>query len=238
MEALIRRVLLLLVTAVAASATPWVDGFQGEARDRRGHIVYYEKYSVTYESDKPREVTIDYIDIAGLPIARLESSANHHPFLPNYDFEHFERRHREGLRSDEHTVKLYSQTADGEKKTAEFPKKDNAVSGPGVHYFVQSHLPLLAKGQKIPVEVILPGRLSAYSFDLQAYAVPSHREIFAELRPTALFYRMVIGSIRMIYDRKSRRIVEYFGISNVKRTFVRPDIVRIRYSYPNAWDPK
>ncbi len=220
---------LLLPTLLSARD----ESFVGTASDKGGRILYTENYTVTYEGDAVQRTLIEYLDLAHLPLARLEGTPSSYPFLPNYTFSNFQNGSKEGVRVEDGRVIAFVQPSQENERTLVFPTAGSPlISGPGIHFFVQAQLPHLTPAKRSLLRIIMPGRQRSYQAQLQQSKRSDDRYSYPELQPTEFFARLMVGSIDMVYETATGRITEYYGVSNIKKDLLVGKTVRITYVYP------
>jgi hypothetical protein len=222
-------VLLLLLTACAGVAGAAEDVYAGEARDGTGAVVYIEHHRVSFADARAIQSVTEYRAPDGALIATMRSDYSRSLAMPTYVFEDLQRNHREGLRWQEGEYVIFHQERGAPEKTSRLGSENGVFSCQGWHYYLINNLDLLEK-EEVILNLILPSRLRPFPFVAKQLASDESR-LSAELRLQHWLFRHFAPKLRLEYDKKSRRLVEFQGVSNIlTRTGDRQEVT-IRYRY-------
>jgi hypothetical protein len=216
---------------VSSSSSFGADGevHWGEARNERGKLVYREKHSVTREGDRVMTSLTEYISPAGELIATMESDYSRNLSMPTYVFEDRIRGYREGLRDEEGQYVIFKDSRDGEEETQAITNTKDVFSCQGWHYYLVNNLAALERGN-IELNLILPAQLKAFPFEIQRVRSEGDR-VEAVLKLDHWVFRYFAPTLRLVYDRKSKKLLEYRGISNILDSEGNRQDVIITYRY-------
>jgi hypothetical protein len=201
----------------------------GEARNEQGELVYREKHSVTGEGGQVLTSLTEYINPDGQVIATMESDYSRNLSMPTYVFEDRRSGHREGLREENGEYVIFIKKRDGEEKTAAITNTENVFSCQGWHYYLVNNLSELERGN-VELNLILPSQLKALPFEIQQVRAEGDR-VEAILKFNHWFFRYFSPTLRLVYDSKLKKLVEYRGISNIVDDDGNRQEVRIVYRY-------
>jgi hypothetical protein len=149
--------------------------------------------------------------------------------LPTYVFEDLQRNHREGLRWHGGEYVIFRQDGSAPEKTSRLGSDNCVFSCQGWHYYLVNNLDLLEK-EIITLNLVLPSELRAFAF--VAKKLPSDESrVSAELTLKHWLFHYFAPKLRLEYDKKKRRLLEFHGVSNILTTAGDRQTVTIRYKY-------
>lgn len=219
--------LLLAACAAAAGASEQV--YRGEARDAKGALAYTEKHLVTFSEGRAGSSLTEYRAPDGALIAAMRSDYSRSVAMPTYVFEDLRRNYREGLRWQDGEYLIFRQDGGLPEKTGKLAGKTGVFSCQGWHYYLVNNLDLLEKDNLV-LNLVLPSELRPFPFVVKALAADESK-VSAELRLKHWLFRYFAPKLRLLYDRKNRRLLEYHGISNILDQDGERQDVHITYSY-------
>ena len=219
----------LLTVLSSASLAVEKEVHWGEARNEQGELVYKEKHSVTREGDRVITSLTEYINPAGQVIATMESDYSQNISMPTYVFEDHLRGYREGLRKENGNYIIFKQSRGSKEETGAVTNTEDVFSCQGWHYYLVNNLAALEK-ENVALNLILPSELKALPFEIQKVRSTGDR-VEAVLKFNHWLFRYFAPTLRLVYDRKSKKLVEYTGISNILDSKGDRQDVKIVYRY-------
>jgi hypothetical protein len=219
----------LLAALSSASLAAEREVHWGEARNEQGELVYREKHSVTREGARVITSLTEYFSPAGQLLATMESDYSRNLSMPTYVFEDLRRGYREGLRDENGEYIIFKENRDGEEETAAVTQTEGVFSCQGWHYYLVNNLSVLER-ENVELNLILPSQLRALPFEIQRVRSEGDR-VEAVLKLNHWLFRYFAPTLQLVYDRKSRKLVEYRGISNISDAEGNRQDVRIVYEY-------
>jgi hypothetical protein len=219
----------LLMVLSAASLAAEKEVHWGEARNEQGELVYREKHSVTLEGEQVITSLTEYFSPAGQLLATMESDYSRNLSMPTYAFDDLRRGYREGLREEEGEYIIFKKTRDGEEETEAVTNTEGVFSCQGWHYYLVNNLSVLER-ENVELNLILPSQLKAFPFEIQQVRSEGDR-VEAVLELNHWLFRYFAPTLQLVYDSKSRKLVEYRGISNILDSDGKRQDVRIVYEY-------
>jgi hypothetical protein len=222
-------VVSLLMVSSSASLAAEREVHWGEARNENGELVYREKHSVTREGGRVLTSLTEYSSPDGQLIATMESDYSRNLSMPTYVFEDLRRGYREGLRDEDGEYIIFNKTKDGEEKTEAVTNTKDVFSCQGWHYYLVNNLAVLER-DNVELNLILPSQLKAFPFEIQRVRSEGDR-VEAVLKLNHWLFRYFAPTLQLVYDGKSRKLVEYRGISNILDSEGNRQDVRIVYEY-------
>lgn len=221
--------LFLLLASGAGAAGTAEHIYLGEARDAKGSPAYTEKHVVTFSEGRAVRSLTEYRSPDGALIATMRSDYAASVAMPTYIFEDLRRNYREGLRLQDGKYLIFRQDGNLPEKTGKLAGENGVFSCQGWHYYLVNNLDLLEK-DNIVLNLVLPSELRPFPFVVKALASDESR-VSAELRLKHWLFRYFAPKLRLLYDRRNRRLLEYHGISNILREDGSRQDVHIVYTY-------
>jgi hypothetical protein len=219
----------LLMVSSGASLAAEKEVHWGEARNEQGELVYKEKHSVTREGGPVMTSLTEYFSPAGQLIATMESDYSRNLSMPTYVFEDLRRGYREGLRQENEEYIIFKKNKDGEEETQTITNTEDVFSCQGWHYYLVNNLAVLER-ENVELNLILPSELKAFPFEIQRVRSEGDR-VEAVLKLNHWLFRYFAPTLQLVYDSKSRKLVEYRGISNLFDSEGNRQDVSIVYKY-------
>jgi hypothetical protein len=222
-------VTFLLTLSSSASLAAEREVHWGEARNEQGELVYREKHSVTRGDGRVITSLTEYFSPAGQLLATMESDYSRNLSMPTYVFEDLRRGYREGLRDEDGEYIIFKKTRDGEEETRAITNTEDVFSCQGWHYYLVNNLAALER-ENVELNLILPSELKAFPFEIQRVRSQGDR-VEAVLKLNHWLFRYFAPTLQLVYDSKSKKLVEYRGISNISDSEGKRQDVRIVYRY-------
>lgn len=206
--------------------------FNGYAYAENGKtLLYTEHHEQTLKDGRPQTWTVSYRSAnaeimaaePGEVIARKKFDFSNNPTVPVYTLDLLREGYREGIRHDAskgdkgwRMIKRASKDASTE--TEDFKYDPPMAADSGFDPFVKENFKALMAGETVKFDFVAAGRLGVVG--LRAYKVG---ETEFEGQPAVKFkaelgslFRFVVDvSIEMTYDPKSKKLLQYQGVSNM-----------------------
>lgn len=194
--------------------------YRGSAVDlRTGLPLYVEEHQeVTIGGRRSRLVTV-YRDAAGTIIAERSVDYVADRFVPTFRFEDKRTGYMEGAETVSGGVRLYSRASTGDEmreKLVSIPSP--AVVDAGFNDFVQAHWDDVMAGRTMKMNFGVPSRLDYFRFRLskvEDQIVSGTARTVVRCEVDNVLLRWLVDPITLTYDRDTRRMISYEGISNV-----------------------
>jgi hypothetical protein len=224
----------LLATALPAhaEAEEQVERFWGTARDGDGLVLYQEEHVVRRAFGRLLAATTVYTDADGLELARLETDFSRDPFAPAYEFRDARTGEVEAVEPRAGSVVLRAPRG---TRTVRIPASTGPrlVSGQGLDRLVRDRLDALAAGEELVVEYAIPSRLDTYEFRIRGQRGGGPDRMRVRVEFTSFVPRLLAPSLEVEYDRTTRRLLRYRGLSNLTGADGANPEVEITYAYPD-----
>ena len=208
----------------------WADTtiYWGEAKTPSGKIAYTERHTVISMNDVLKSTRTEYFDAdRKKKIAVLDSDYSKSLSMPTYEFRDLRSSYREGVAMSDGKYMAYFKKQGEPKKSKEIKKGNRIFSGQGWHYYLIKNLDLLEKND-IVLNLILPSRLDFYQFNITR-SEASAGQIVAHLELSNWLLSFFAPSLRLVYDKKKKRLLEFRGVSNILDENGEQQEVIIRY---------
>lgn len=226
--------LLMGFLLLATMAYAETQEYEGEAFVE-GKSVYREKHIVEFSAGKVLKSSTIYSNTQGEVVAKLENDYGKSLPVPEHEMKDFIHGGAHGVRYENNRIILFNRESDKEETKsirADDFKNKLLVGGQGFHYYLREHLEEVIKKGEIALKFLIPGRLDAYDFYLKVRKVTSEI-VEIEIEIDNWFLKLFAPKLELVYDRKSKRLLSYSGLSNIKDKKKELMKVKIKYTYPN-----
>lgn len=201
-----------------------------------GKIVYIEKHRVQYAADgKLLSAETHYDSSEGKPLAFLKSDFTKSLTVPDHVVEDFRTGEVQGLRRENGKIVLFDREKDKSEKTRVIEDEDAdkriLIGCQGLNYYVLGNLDSLDPAKPLPLRFLIPGRLDYYDFDMKEVKSDDPKIATFEIHIKNWFLRMFAPRLHAKYERKTKRLVWYEGLSNIKDEHDDNQVVTIDYVY-------
>lgn len=206
---------ILISFAGLASAEP-IRSAHGEAFGNDGRLLFAQThYWYTDDSGESRGFTL-YACPDGHAFARRTSDYGAHPDTPDFALVIAPTGYREGVRSEGVQRTVYVQRrAERPEQDAPLPSAEHAVIDDGFNAYVDAHWDALAAGQYVPIQYLVPSRHRFYHFRIVKVDDANPGELRLRMQFDFWLGRF-LPHVYVVFDRASRHLVRYEGISNIR----------------------
>lgn len=225
---LLAALVLLHQEVCVAQTLPATSRYQGVARSGDGTVVYIEDHEVTFRGDRIVRSVTRYRRPDGQPFALMDSDYSRSLERPTYFFRDDSRGYEEGLAYENGAYLIYF-SEPGKPRRTRMLDQPGAYSCQGWHYFLLDNLERIESGN-LSLRLILPGRLDTFGFEFVA-AESSARILKVRLRAANPILRAFAPSLLLTYDKSTRQLLQYRGVSNIPDARGRSQEVEITYAY-------
>jgi hypothetical protein len=207
-----------------------VERFTGVARGPGGAVVYLEEHEVRRDGGRLVEATTVYRDPGGRRIAVLRTDFSTDPFAPSYEFEDLRTGEAEAVRVAAGEVAL--RAGERARTLGRDPAAPRLVTGQGLDRLVRERLPEIAAGETLRLAYAIPSRLGAYDLRVRSVGDPDGATVRVRVEFSSWVLRLLAPALDVEYDRTTRRLVRYRGVSNLEDASGANPEVEITYAYP------
>lgn len=224
----------LALAAFAASAETLQ--FTGTAHDlKTNKVLFVERYDVQVDNGRWTSGTTKYLSPTGQPIAerKFDFSADRH--MPMYTLDQTEPEYHEGItKIDRNKVDLFM-VRDGKRQSASLDRVKEMVADCGAQAYVVDHLDELQSGATLHFKLAVAGRVDSFALRASKVGdaqVDGRTGMRVRIELDSLL-RLMLPPLELTIDPKSKQLLEYSGISNLKDPATkRAYSARIVYTYP------
>ena len=231
---------LLLIMAVEVGGEPasaTEHSFHASAFDlESGALVYVEEHREIYRAGRPYRSEVVY-RAEGDTIATKAVRFGERPSSP--DFSLVDRRdgYMEGAQTRGDSLVMSRRWRDGERHEVRvLDAAGAAVVDGGFDHAVRRAWPELMGGDHVTFDFAVPNKLRSYRFRIRKTGEGRHESrpaVLLRIEPANFFVRLIAPHIDLTYDRESRRLLKYVGISNLANSDTGKRYrVRIEFTYP------
>lgn len=175
--------------------------------------VYTEIHTAFYKNGKLHTSNNDYFDLSGNKIAELNSDYSKNLMMPTYVFRDLRTGSEEGLRWKDGKYLIFRQKEGNPEEVKLLDTVENIFSCQGWHYYLIANLDRLKKNP-IRMKLIFPSKLDYYSFRIRPLDT-NENTLKLRLEFDSWIIRLFTPHLDITYDKKKRKIVQYFGPSNI-----------------------
>ena len=215
----LRIVLLLMGTLLGTEANAHLRFEECIARDpATKRILYKEQHWIRFNELLPIERLVMYRCPDGTAFARKR--VNYHPSAqaPAFEFIDARKGFVEGLRYKQNKAALWFRPPGAAAEKNAVLTAQNLVADAGFNEFIKANWLKLRTGKALPLQFAVPTRLQAYKFNLKQ----TGESQFAGL-PAVTYQLKIAGLLSLIadpievtYDKASRRLLRFHGLSNLR----------------------
>lgn len=230
--------LLVGVPALFASKNQVVRVYEGIAKNTDGKVTYVEKHKTTFDaSGNVLSAKTDYVKEDGTLLGRIDSDFTSNLTAPTHTFYDNRNGEEHGIRYEGDQIILFLKE---KGKKEETKKIDKSIAGDGIivgcqglHYYLRQNFEKVMKKKVLPIKMLIPGKLDYYSFEMKLDKEKGDLVTF-DIEIESFFLKFFAPSLQITYDKKSRNLLTYAGVSNILDDKGDVQNVRITYNYDAA----
>jgi hypothetical protein len=206
--------------------------FQGKAYDlKTGKLLYTELHRQVSRNGQPRSSEVRYLDPTGKEFARKQIDFAPGRLSPNFRMVDTRVGMEESATRRAGKIEVFGRVRTGSPdKRASLPVTNPPVIDVGFHYFIQNNWQRLLSGERVSFLFLVPLRVSPYRFNIRKVATDA-KTVTLRMSIANPALALIASHVEVVYAKESRRILEYRGISNIKRTGSGNYRARIVYRY-------
>lgn len=149
---------------------------------------------------------------------------------PDFSLRDARRGYREGVRGADGTRQVFVERApDQAEKSAPLDLPPGGVIDAGFDAYVQRHWGALAHGDTLRFRFLVPSKRAFYAFDLSRVDAASDAAHLTLRLALGAWYAFLAPHIDVTYDRHTRRLLRFTGISNIRDAKLKNLDVRIEF---------
>lgn len=206
----------------------------GRAYDpNSGALLYEERHLETFADGKIITDRVHYVDPQGRTFGNKRVDFRHDPFVPEFRLLNERTGHIEALlhkQRGEIEVR-YRERVDQELREALLAAPENAVADAGFDRFIESHWEQLLRGEVLKRRFLVPSRLEFMDWRVKRISDDDPATARFALEIESVLLRIVVPTITLVYERATRRLLRYEGLSNLRDESGNNHSVRIEFQY-------
>ena len=233
-----RLACLASIAAVLASAPASANALREDARvltPDSGRLLYRETHWTT-TGPKPERWVI-YRCADGQPFARKRVVAAASPASPDFALEDARDGYSEGVRGAAGSRRVFVRAPGKAESSRVLSIPADGVIDAGFDAAVRKHWQVLAKGEPLRLQFLLPSRQRFFPVRVQRVSSVSWDGIPAERLRMRLdaWFGFAVPEVNLVYARDDRRLLEFAGTGNVRDG--RGDYPQVRIVFDKATKP-
>jgi hypothetical protein len=212
------------------------ESYTGSAYDLdTGVFLYREQYD-QFPTPTGVQTVVLYLCADGRAFARKNLREEGDAQAPDFDLFDARLNYREGVRRGAAGREVYVQrSADIPERVASLTMPPNGVIDAGFNEFVQQHWDALVGGSSLNVPFLVPSKRAFYPFKVEKVENAASPDTFTVRLSLAAWYSILVPRIDVVYDRASRRLRRYEGMSNMRDANRKN--YKVRVEFPAAAAP-
>ena len=227
---IIAGVLLASVAFGGVHSAAAEETYTGDAYDLASGVLLYRESHYRFDADGTAQSLVLYRCPDGRPFARKHLRDAGDAQAPDFDMTDTRLNYREGVRRSGDKREVYVQrAANMPEQAALLSVPPNGVIDAGFDEFVRRHWDALAKGDSLNVPFLVPSRRVFYPFKVQQMENAANLPKLTLRLSLGAWYAFLLPHIDVIYDRATRRLLRYEGVSNVRDAAGKSYKVRIEF---------
>lgn len=203
---------VLLACLTAWTPFAGAASFVGVGRSLDDHsVLFEERHELSTDGQgRPERETVRYLTPEGELLA-VKRMTYWEPARPAYRMEQMTRDRVESVQPASDGVRINGKE-DGE---LDWPDQAAVIDG-GFHYYILEHFDTLEAGDTVEFQFLAPTRLTWTPLQIEPTGVDGRRlELTLRLQNPLLNW--ILDPVHLVYDRNSRRLLEYRGLTNLPK---------------------
>lgn len=225
---------LILFFAIEALSQQKSYSFKGEAKNKKGELVYVEQIQVTENGNGLTEkIETDYLRPTGEVFAKMRAAFGSQESIPNIDFEDFRFQQNQILKLNAEANKVEIQIEDkksSKMKTESLEVKQDMIAGPGFHNFIVKNFENFKSKDIFSINFVVLAKKDYFKFDVLRKNQNEKTTEF-KLRIHNWILRGLVSPIYIEYDNVTKRLLSYKGLTNIPTDSDSPQELTITYKY-------
>ena len=181
--------------------------------ETRKNALYTEYHEVTFKDGKVQKSQTVYRDTLGNKIAEMRADYTRSIKLPTYIFRDFRNKEFEGLKLEGSDYMIFRKKKGELPETKKLEEDTNIFSAQGWHYYLMDHLETIGP-EGMVMSLLFPARLDYYELHLQKKS-ESNGQIHFHLEFNSWIMSLFAPSLDLIYDLRTKKLLQYSGPSNI-----------------------
>jgi len=230
-----RIFVLLLTTCAFVSVNAEVRERIGYAYDKQtGNLIYSETHREVMENGRLVGDTVIYRDADGNVFAEKYINFRKNLVMPDFHLVNADNGHVEGARASDEQFKIHFRApSDTGIRQASVMAPSNGIVDAGFDRFIEQHWDALVSGKTLEREFLIPSQLEFYTFEIEKGRERPAGEYVFKLHIKSGFLKLFVSPVLVHYDARTRQLLRYEGISNIRNEDGENFEVRIEFPASN-----
>jgi hypothetical protein len=194
-------------------------------------LLYFEHHRETLCDGARRHWQVTYVGVDGDTLATKSLDFSRHAIKPDVILNDRRTGYREGAVVRGDSIEMFrrlDRTAP-EHRDSFHPERLAAINA-GFDQAIRSYWDLLASGSRVEFDFAVPDRLRSFHFRIRRLGKPGDT-LRLRIEPANWWLRWVVSRIDITYDSKTRRVLVYEGITDMRDERGRRYRARIDFDY-------
>ncbi len=227
---------LLALLGFTFSQNPSVTYLTTSALDQKtGRLIYTEEREQFDQPDRPGTWNFTYKNAEGKTIVRRNVNFENNTLKPSFRLDDLRNGYSEGAEPVGNKIKVFTGgSADDPYEEKLLLVPEPAVVDAGFNYFVEQNWNSLMKGDVLVFNFVAPSHLGYYKFRVYKERETTYRQqqaVVLKMGIDNFFLRIFVDAIHLTYDKTTKKLVVYNGISNIYDDKGKSHKVRMEFSY-------
>lgn len=217
------------------NSEPPVQKYRSMAYDIDSELfLYTENHKETFEENRIVKSFISYQDTNNIEFCTKEMTFNADSTKPNFVMKDKRDGYIEGseLLSDNRVRVFTRATFDDPIQEDTLEIDEEFVIDAGLTYFFRENWDELLSGEIISFYFVAPAKLNYFRFRVSKYDEPiidGREAMTIELELNNWLLRQFVSSVFISYDKETKKILKYEGISNINNDLGKSHFVKIDF---------
>lgn len=213
--------LLALLSHAACAASETVAVWVGYAYDlKSSDLLYTENHERVLRDGRMVTGRVVYKDSGGVVIAEKDLAFEPVSVAPAFELADQRSGYVEGMRRDGERLEAYYRAATGEPlRSKALPEDARIVADAGFDRYIEENWDAFLAGETRRIDFLVPSRLDSLRFRVARHAegeTAGRPTVTLRMQPDSAVLRAFVDPIDVVYDRETRALLEYRGLSNLK----------------------
>jgi hypothetical protein len=181
--------------------------------------VYIEERKQLDAPDRLGTWHFTYRDVEGKTIVQRQVDFAKSTVKPSFRLEDLRNGYAEGAELVGDKIRVFAGgSADKPYRERLLKVPEPAVVDAGFNFFVEKHWDALMKGEVLTFNFVAPSQLDYFRFRVSKSRDITHAQrqaVFLKMEVDQPFLRLFVDPIQLTYDKATRKLLVYDGISNI-----------------------
>ncbi len=213
------------------ASTEEVVRFQAVAR-KEGKTIYTEKHELIYSKEKLKSSRTFYFTPDNKHFATEKNLflSGGYAFPESKIYYPKDPETYEGSKIEKNFYIIYRKKKSSPFEQKLYEKEGLMITGQGIHYYLQENLEVIKANESLSFKYFIPNKLDYYTFQYNFIKEVDDKYYF-KIEISNWLFSLMAPSFDVIYDKKSKKIIYYKGISPWTDKQGELQMVEVNYLY-------